>query len=637
MKVNHSLARLATQWLLFIFLTALWTKALVINDFFVNFEFCCPFGGLQAITTFIFNEALACSMGGMQVVMGALLALGCILFSRLFCSFICPIGTFTEFLGRIGKKFKIKKISFPKAVDAALRTLKYLLLFFTFYFTLQSNDLFCKTFDPFYAAATNFEHESNVLWVGIIFAILFLGSILVHQFWCRYLCPLAALSNMFKYFYVFLPLIALGFAFRYIDSPYETEILLGLACILGFAIEFIGTRKKVSAQALQIVRVDSTCIHCNLCNKTCPQGIPVAQMKQVSHPDCTMCGDCVDSCPKKKTLEINGSSLWRWTPLLITLALIITGFAIAPHLTIPTIDKNWGSNSQNARSASFEMEGLKHIKCYGSSFGFVYKMQGMRGVIGAKTYVAQHRVVVQYDTTMIDAETIRKAIFEPVNIDIKEPEPNDVVYLYRLKVENYFDQLDRVFVANTLKSKSGVFSFKTSYGHPVTLEVYGDSTLSPQLISEWIEGCNLVYKTAEKSFSSKGLYKVSEANVSDTTYTGTYIRSLKFRPFQTSFNNRSSYPDEAIGMLAIPILAYPKNKQSMQFVANYLSYHEKRIVGLRSRYTDKGPYVYVFYLKDRITPVEIKSLFAKDSIEVQYSNGKKEYMKMPYTFELNEK
>ena len=49
----------------------------------------CPFGGLQAIGSYLHNNSLACSMSMAQIMMGVVLAVGVILFSKACSAVIC--------------------------------------------------------------------------------------------------------------------------------------------------------------------------------------------------------------------------------------------------------------------------------------------------------------------------------------------------------------------------------------------------------------------------------------------------------------------------------------------------------------------------------------------------------------------
>jgi polyferredoxin len=91
----------------------------------------------------------------------------------------------------------------------------------------------------------------------IVIAVLFLVSISLRNFWCRYLCPYGA--------------------------------LLGLA-------SFLSPNK--------IKRNPVSCIDCGLCSKACPSFIRVDKVKTVLSDECTSCFSCIDACPVADTLEL---------------------------------------------------------------------------------------------------------------------------------------------------------------------------------------------------------------------------------------------------------------------------------------------------------------------------------------------
>ena len=56
----------------------------------------CPFGGLQALTHYISHNSLPCEMSSVQIFAGIALIVAVVLFSKLFCAYLCPLGTVDE-------------------------------------------------------------------------------------------------------------------------------------------------------------------------------------------------------------------------------------------------------------------------------------------------------------------------------------------------------------------------------------------------------------------------------------------------------------------------------------------------------------------------------------------------------------
>ncbi len=166
-------------------------------NYLADFESYCPFGGLSSLGSKLNQGTMSCNMSETQVVLGIGLLIGVLLVGKLFCSYACPIGTVSEWLGRLGDKLHVR-INIPQKLDRPLRSLKYLLLFATLYFTMTSSELFCKEFDPYFSSANLFSNNDIVLYFAIpAFAITILGAVFFKLFWCKYLCPLGALSNIF--------------------------------------------------------------------------------------------------------------------------------------------------------------------------------------------------------------------------------------------------------------------------------------------------------------------------------------------------------------------------------------------------------------------------------------------------------
>lgn len=184
-------------------------------------------------------------------------------FGKSFCSWFCPIGFLSELIGDFGEKLFGRKIRVPKFLDYPLRSLKYLILaFFTYSIFMGMDALTLKLFlDSPYNIVADMKLYYFFVDISrfsiIVLSAIFVLSIIIRNFWCRYLCPYGALLGIFS-----------------LLSP-----------------------NKIKRNA-------SSCIDCGLCVKACPSAIKVDKVKIVISDECTTCMNCVDACPVADTLYL---------------------------------------------------------------------------------------------------------------------------------------------------------------------------------------------------------------------------------------------------------------------------------------------------------------------------------------------
>jgi len=460
----------------------------------VDVEKYCPFGGLQAFGTYLVNHSLACSMSMLQIMMGLVLAAGVILFSKLFCGYLCPLGTVGEAMGRAGRKLGVGvEVRSGSVADRALRAVKYVLLFTILYFTFSSSELFCKRLDPFYAVATGFQGEI-VLWMSLTsLALLLLGGFFVKMFWCKYICPLGAASNLFKFTWL-LAIAALGaWVLGLLGVEKAWVWIVGAACLAAYVVEMVKLR-SCTFPLLNIVRDESACNGCGLCEKKCPYRIPIHDFVKVKHVDCTMCGQCISSCATG-ALQVNGRRSWRWVPGILAVALFFLALWLGTTMELPTIDEKWGDYDRVENMQTFEMEGLQTIKCFGSSKAFSAKMQSVQGVYGVKTFVRRHGIEVMYDPAATDTLKIQAAIFSPTMRKYATPaEEIPVLDVVKLGVEGLHDRMDMVYFGMALQRIEGVYGFTAEFACPVDVTVYADPAagITQERFAEAIDARELV-------------------------------------------------------------------------------------------------------------------------------------------------
>ena len=86
------------------------------------------------------------------------------------------------------------------------------------------------------------------------------------MFWCKYICPLGALSNIFKFTLTFAGIVILLWALGLLGVASAWVWALGAACVIGYLWEMIYLKSKVFP-LLRIVRDEATCTKCDVCRR----------------------------------------------------------------------------------------------------------------------------------------------------------------------------------------------------------------------------------------------------------------------------------------------------------------------------------------------------------------------------------
>lgn len=563
-----------------------------------NPEAYCPMGGLQALTTFFVRGSLPCSMSMVQIVMGIVLAASVVLFSKLFCGYLCPLGTVQDLLVKLRRMLGIKGITVRggSVADNVLRIIKYVLLFWIFYMTATASELFCKNLDPYYAVATGFKGEIT-LWMSLIsVAVVLVCGFLVNMFWCKYLCPLGAISNSLKFWAWVVALVAAYYVLDIFGVHVPWWIMLALFCVAGYLLEiFCG---KPGLQVLHVMKNDAKCTHCGLCTRNCPYGIDVAGWKNgpVNSVDCTLCGDCTAVCPVDALhtgVCVKGGRKWTNVilPAVIALALMAVGLWAGGRYELPTINVIWGIEEtmddgtvkqlvDPSSLKTMEMDNLRSVKCYGSSMAFKAKLEKIRGVHGVKTFVAHHRVVITYDPAVTSPDVIQESVFTPSKFRVNAPDPASVdsIKVVTIRTENMYDKLDLNYLGLQMRlSDKKIYGLESEFACPLIVRVYMDASETAD--KTWFKRI-VNMKELEMPVHGGGT-KITPVNFKfvdledgeDYISTKDFIRRM-FTPFKAQFQTRV---DEFAGkpqfVYEIPDPNYEKPivLRNLPFVSNHLS------------------------------------------------------------------
>lgn len=571
-----------------------------------NPEAYCPMGGLQALTTFFVRGSLPCSMSMVQIVMGIILAAAVVLFSKLFCGYICPLGTVQDLLVKLRNVIGRKGIEIKNGsiADKVLRVIKYALLFWIFYMTATASELFCKNLDPYYAVATGFKGEIT-LWMSIVtVALVLICGFMINMFWCKYLCPLGAISNSLKFWVWIVVLAAAYYVLGLVGVNVPWWALLAAFCVAGYLLEILCGKPKL--QVLHIMKNDAKCTHCGICNKHCPYGIDIANCKTgaVNAVDCTLCGECTAVCPTDAihtgVCVKGGRNLGNvLLPAIIAVLLVAFGFWAGDKYELPTINVTWGIEEtledgtvkqlvDPSSLETMEMTGLRSVKCYGSSMAFKAKLEKIRGVYGVKTFVAHHRAVITYDPSVITPEQIQESVFTPSKFRVNTPDPaaTDSIKVVTIRTENMYDKLDLNYLGLQMRlTEKKIYGLESEFACPLIVRVYMDP--SENLDKAWFK--NIVnMKELEMPLHGGGT-KITPVNFKfvdledGESYISTeaFIRRM-FTPFKAQFKKRvEEFEGKPQFVYEIPDANYEKPiiLRNLPFVSNHLSKNDG-IIGI---------------------------------------------------------
>ena len=262
-----------------------------------------PIASLMNLKAFVLTGTVPEVHAAGMFMLIAFLAIS-FLYGKAFCSWICPVGTLSEWLWQTGQSVLGRTLTPSRWLDATLRSLKYILLGLFIYVVAAMPVPEIRGFlgGPYGLIAdvkmlNFFRHMGEATAIALL--VLTVLSLLVKNTWCRYLCPYGALMGIVR-----------------LASP------------------------------TRITRNPDACIDCAKCAKACPAQLPVDVLLSVKSAECTSCLSCVAVCPVVGALDLTAGVRntraavppWAVAVGIMILFLGIVGYARAAgywHTSLP--------------------------------------------------------------------------------------------------------------------------------------------------------------------------------------------------------------------------------------------------------------------------------------------------------------
>ncbi len=214
------------------------------------------------------------------------------LLRKSFCSWICPVGTLSEWLWQTGEAVFGRTFALPRCFDIPLRSLKYVLFgLFAYVVVTMPVPAIVEFLTSPYGLIADVKMLDFFRRMGqttaIVLAVLVVLSLVAKNFWCRFLCPYGAMTG----------LVALVSPTRIRRDPVE-------------------------------------CIDCAKCAVACPAGLPVDTALSIRSAECTACMSCVAVCPAAGALDLRAGfrrprvlQPWMVAAAIAVIFLGIVGYA----------------------------------------------------------------------------------------------------------------------------------------------------------------------------------------------------------------------------------------------------------------------------------------------------------------------
>lgn len=216
----------------------------------------CPYSVVCFGLGTIFQSSILFIVSGIGVILGIVILISTLFWGRVFCAYLCPLGTLSEAIYYV--RGKAKRLAIPRYIDRHLLRAKFIVFAVTVFLVISGFAWAFIRFCPMFLTSL----IPSIALSGVIhLTLLAILSIALERFWCRYLCPFAALMIIYM----------------------KVGNLFGI-------------------KRMKVKRNLERCVDCGFCIKSCPMNIDLSESEYINNYECIVCMKCANSCPKPKTI-----------------------------------------------------------------------------------------------------------------------------------------------------------------------------------------------------------------------------------------------------------------------------------------------------------------------------------------------
>lgn len=192
---------------------------------------------------------------GYRIIILLLSIFSALVFGRLWCGYVCPLGFYQELLSMLRKRLHIPTFHVSLKAKSYLRPLKWIILVYFLASVLFFGMRPVMYIRPDLSFSSADMSIYKIIIVGIVTGICFLKE----RAFCKY-CPLGTLRG-------FVNKISFG----------------------------------------KIKKDNTACTHCRACLECCPMDIrsiyEERSKSDITHSDCIYCMKCIEACPEQDVLS----------------------------------------------------------------------------------------------------------------------------------------------------------------------------------------------------------------------------------------------------------------------------------------------------------------------------------------------